>query len=145
MVLVLGLWAILFVHMFPETPTGRFAKRYFVDVPAQWLNNLSPVKVFALIAVAVVVAVCSTAFPAEVALIAAGDLTAYFEIAVTLAVLASKLRTKQFASRTFIVMRRTLIGVRRLSKRRHARTQRSRQKRPAKPQSSDENGTMVLA
>jgi hypothetical protein len=145
MVLVLFLSAILFALMFPETPTGRFAKRHFVDAPANWLNNISPVKVFALIGVAVLVAVCSTAFPAEVALIAAGDLTAYFEIAVTLAVLASKLRIRQFASRAMIVTRQALIGARCLSKRLHVRVRRSRLRRHAKPQSSDEDGGMALA
>ncbi|HTM79968.1 hypothetical protein [Asticcacaulis sp.] len=145
MVLILALAAILFALMFPETPTGRFAKRHFVDAPAQWLNNLSPLKVFALIAVAIVVTLCSAAFPAEIALIAAGDLTAYIEIAAALAVLTSKLRIRQFAARIIIVVRRLSIQVRRFAGAVRLRVGRLRPVRHSKADSSDEDGAPVPA
>lgn len=145
MVLILALAAILFALMFPETPTGRFVKRHFVDAPAQWLNNLSPLKLFALIAVAVVVTLCSAAFPAEIALIAAGDLTAYIEIAAALAVLTSKLCFRQFAVRVIIVMRRISTRARRFIGAVCLRVRRLRPVRHSKPDPGDEDGTPVPA
>jgi hypothetical protein len=145
MVLIMMLSAILFALMFPETPTGRFAKRHFVDAPAQWLNNLSPLKVFAFIAVAIVVTLCSAAFPAEVALIAAGDLTAYIEIAAVLAVLTSRLRIRQFAVRVSIVIRRISTCARRFSGAVRLRVRQLRPVRHSKPDPSDEDGAPVPA
>lgn len=145
MVLILACAAILFALMFPETPTGRFARRHFVDAPAQWLNNLSPIKVLALIVVTIVIALCSAAFPAELALIAAGDLTAYIEIAVTLAVLTSKLRIRQFASRVVIVMRRRTTRVRQFARAVRLRAIRSHLLRPSKSDAGDEEGAPAPA
>ena len=140
MVLILVCAAVLFALMFPETPTGRFAKRHFVDAPAQWLNSLSPLKVFALVAVAIVVALCSAAFPAEIALIAAGDLTAYVEIAAMLAVLTSRLWIRQFAARVAMGMRRIFTHARRFARVVRLRVRRQRPARRSTPDLNDEEG-----
>ena len=145
MVVILVLAAILFSLLFPETPTGCFAKRHFVDAPAQWLNSLSPLKIFALIAVAIVIAICSAAFPAELALIAAGDLTAYIEIAAALAVLTSKLRFRQFTSHIVIVIRRISIQIRRFGVAIRLRARRLRPVQQSESDSIDEDATPVLA
>ncbi len=145
MVLILALATILFALMFPETPTGRFVKRHFVDAPARWLNNLNPLKVFALIAVAIVVAICSAAFPAEIALIAAGDLTVHIEIAAALAVLASKVRFRQFTARVIIIVRPISIRARRFVRAVHLRVRRLRPVRHSKPDSTDEERALAPA
>lgn len=145
MIVTMVLAAIVFALMFPETPTGRFAKRHFVDAPAQWLNNLSPVKIVALVVLTMVVTICSTAFPAELALIAAGDLTAYIEIAITLAVVASRLRIRQFASRIAVAIRQIPDKARRFTGALRSPARRSRTVRPSKSASSDEDETPVFA
>jgi hypothetical protein len=145
MVFIIVLAAILFALMFPETPAGRFAKRHFVDAPAQWLNDFNWFKFLALIAFVIAHSVCSTAFPPGMALFAAGELTAYLEIVAAFLLLTSRLRIRHVVSSLFTVLRPVILLMRRLAGGLRARVLRLRPARQSKFRSSDEDDALVAA
>ncbi len=98
MILILAIAAILFALMFPDTETGRFAKRHFVAAPARWLNGLSPLKMAAVVAGFLFVVALSVAFPPDLIIFAAGDLTAYFEVIAGVVLAATQVRYRRIAS-----------------------------------------------
>jgi len=96
MVLLLALGLIIFALMFPETSTGQWMKRHFVDAPAQWFANLTLRRAFFACVGGMTVLAVFALLPSELALLAAGDVMAYAEIAAALALVASQLQLRRF-------------------------------------------------
>ncbi len=80
--------------LFPQTPAARWLRRTLIEAPAAKLNTMSARKA-AITVVAVLMLIASgPLLPAELALLLAGDMLAYLEIAAVVSLITAHMRLR---------------------------------------------------
>jgi hypothetical protein len=149
--LILSLCAALIVAIrHPETAIGQFLRRWLIEEPARFLNDLTLAKVVGWFVFLMAIYAMAQALPMELALMGALDASALTEIMIAAGLLAANLRARtvlkwaKTAART--CARAATSPISALGRQRRAFSRAIARVRPKlKPPSADEDGGSSLA
>jgi len=132
--LILSLAAMAF---FPDIPVSKALRHWLIEAPANAFNKLTPMKLIVGLIVLVCLVGWAMSAPEIVAMIGIGDLSAYLDAAVIMALLGAAARVK-FALSEAVRLARTVIAY--SAKPFNANRTRSRQRRSMSfpPRADDE-------
>jgi hypothetical protein len=97
----------LFAIVFPDSSVGRFVAGMFVGRG----KPLSLAKIAGMIVMCLALAAFASAFPMELALLAAGDIAAYTELMVAIGIVVSQVRLRQLCEGVVRIFRPVVAKV----------------------------------